>query len=154
MDFIKSQLGWSVINPNNTFVLNDPWCFDNRISHKPTFVNMVLVHKNIQIADFIDDCAWNLNSVRIMLNDSFNSPFMYLGRIDPDTENCWIWLPGSNSNSIVSKVYFYLNGVNSSSNSIVSIKNVLEKSGSDNTDVVVMAALRSIKACLDWHIHH
>ena len=87
MNAIKPNLWLNSVNPAINSALNDQWCFDIPISHKPTYVSMEIVDYNLQFSDLVDDTNWNFNALNLLFINSDNPLIRSLGRINPESEN-------------------------------------------------------------------
>lgn len=92
------------VNPNQTSLLFDPWCFDTPLSLNPTLNCEIL-----WIFYFILHDNWDIQKLWDLFGDNVDCFFNRLCRFDANAPCHWIWTPKFHTNRISSMTYHFLN---------------------------------------------
>lgn len=104
---IKPFLWMSNINPANTSFPYDPWYFDIPLAFKPTFLNMDMDLKSIQLFNLLLDTHWNIHLLRNLFGLILNEFSISHGNITHDLDNTWVWFPIPHWTKVSTMVYSY-----------------------------------------------
>lgn len=99
----------SLINPNNTSFLWDPWIFDIPVALKPMTLNMNEDFAYINISDLVLEDHWNYACLNSIFGNNCDSLDVILPNIDHSSDTHWVWKPRTNCSNISAAVYHHLN---------------------------------------------
>lgn len=115
VNILKPNCWIKSVNPGNTSLVNDPWCFEIPLAFKPTCINMDFDLQALSISDLIVIDNWNHQVLRSLFGNAFGVISDRLRNIDPVEPCRWVWFPKSHTLNIASSVYHFFNNSKSTS---------------------------------------
>lgn len=99
--FLKLFCWLNSVNPNCASLLYDPWCSEIPLAFNPTFLNINSDFTEIRVSYLIFGNDWNTQSLRYLFGDNAQCFSSFLGSIDFDSGNHWVWYRGCFGNRIL-----------------------------------------------------
>lgn len=112
--FLKLFCWLNSVNPNCASLLYDPWCSEIPLAFNPTFLNINSDFTEIRVSDLIFGNDWNTQSLRYLFGDNAQCFSSFLGSIDFDSGNHWVWYRGCFGNRILWSIYQHLSHLSTS----------------------------------------
>lgn len=84
LETIRHNICMNLINPMETSLPDDPWCFEIPINFKPTYISMDLNVSESKIKDLISNNQWDVQVLSLLLGENVNSLVLSQGNVYPD----------------------------------------------------------------------